>query len=61
MMPKQREYKVSVANHFMAESIEDAVRQMISWVHDEADFTMYTVSDPDGKYPDVQVDAEKLY
>jgi hypothetical protein len=42
------EYEVSVTNSFEADTPEDAVRQMVEWLTEEAAYTGYRVCDEAG-------------
>lgn len=45
----EKEYEISVSNRFFAESHEDAVAQMASWLADNAYVAGYRVNEIDGE------------
>jgi hypothetical protein len=59
--PTTAEYTVTVSNKFDAVSYEDAVKQMVAWLDDNAAFAGYRVSTGgDDMGNSVFIDAEKV-
>lgn len=60
--PQEREYEVSITNHFMAASPQEAVEQMIEWLigHGGASNGAYQVIEDEIDAEPVTIDASDL-